>query len=1091
MAMHRYMRRSFLPVLLLAGSALPAVDALAADYSRTEITGYHDDPDDWVLGQTASVKCAGSVPASTACDGDLVSQRTFTAKAQPQTYRSFGKLRQTVGYNADGTVAWVRDGASRQTTLSNWYRGIPRSISYADGSTQSVGVNADGTVASVTDENGFTSRYQYDSMGRLNHVAYPEGDAVAWAPTARTFSVVAGVYGLPSHWRMWERTGSGYSLTHYDAMWRPVVVESYDNADAANTRSIVVNRYDAAGRQVFQSYPVRSLGNWNDAGLKGIRTSYDALGRTLDVVQDSELGALASRTRYLHDASGPYTEVTNPRGQQTRTWFQAFDQPAYDAPVTIRHPAGAFTHITRDPFGKPTVLRRSNSSSPTGGTAALNRSYVYDAQQQLCKQIEPETGATVMAYDAAGNLQWSASGQALPSTTACNTANVPASERVLRAYDARNRLVDLQFPGGNGSQAWTYTPDGLPASVVTWNDGGSNWVTNSYSYNHRRLLAGESQSISDGIATWAFGYGYTANGHLASLVYPGNLTIDYAPNALGQPTRAGNFATGVSYHPSGAIKQFTYGNGLVFSMAENARQLPDRIRSAQGSLVIHDESMDYDQNGNVAAISDALPGHRGDRTMSYDGLDRLTATDSPMFPGGVVYAYDVLDNLKRVKAPGRDHTYHYDGSNRLHNVTNTVGGGAVIGLGYDVRGNLANKSGQAYVFDHGNRLRSATGLESYRYDAEGRRIKATTAGGVPIYSVYGKGGQLLFQRDERVARRFEFIYLGNTLIGTRRRPIGATTEELLYYHTDVLGSNVAITNPARQVAQRSEYEPYGKVLNRATNNRPGFTGHVEDAATGLTYMQQRYYDPMIPRFLSVDPVTAYSNPVGAFNRYAYAFNNPYKFTDPDGRFGCAASRIKSVCESHGMASTSLRSPLDTGVNQQSGSPARSASNSPQSTPPTDAGSSGQSAASAVRTVADANGMIAGTRQNHLAYGGMWRGSNGKLYSESWGGNQHTGARSAVLQEAHGLRVAGQGLFLVSSGISLYEGAGALQRGDGFGVTKAGVDIGWGAAATFGGPVGLVGGSVYTGTSLLITIPTVRQHTVEPVTDGMCWASGNC
>lgn len=56
-----------------------------------------------------------------------------------------------------------------------------------------------------------------------------------------------------------------------------------------------------------------------------------------------------------------------------------------------------------------------------------------------------------------------------------------------------------------------------------------------------------------------------------------------------------------------------------------------------------------------------------------------------------------------------------------------------------------------------------------------------------------------------------------------------------------------------------------------------------DAASGLTYMQQRYYDPQIGRFLSVDPVTAYSNPVGAFNRYWYASNNPYKFVDPDGR----------------------------------------------------------------------------------------------------------------------------------------------------------------------------------------------------------------
>ena len=46
---------------------------------------------------------------------------------------------------------------------------------------------------------------------------------------------------------------------------------------------------------------------------------------------------------------------------------------------------------------------------------------------------------------------------------------------------------------------------------------------------------------------------------------------------------------------------------------------------------------------------------------------------------------------------------------------------------------------------------------------------------------------------------------------------------------------------------------------------------------------QRYYDPTISRFLSVDPVTAHSGTGANFNRYWYANNNPYRFTDPDGR----------------------------------------------------------------------------------------------------------------------------------------------------------------------------------------------------------------
>lgn len=104
-----------------------------------------------------------------------------------------------------------------------------------------------------------------------------------------------------------------------------------------------------------------------------------------------------------------------------------------------------------------------------------------------------------------------------------------------------------------------------------------------------------------------------------------------------------------------------------------------------------------------------------------------------------------------------------------------------------------------------------------------------------------------------------------------------------YIHTDALGTPVAVTNSAGAVIERSVYEPYGQLINRPLSDGPGFTGHVQDAATGLTYMQQRYYDPGIGRFLSIDPVTAYGGDTRYFNRYWYAAGNPYKYTDPDGR----------------------------------------------------------------------------------------------------------------------------------------------------------------------------------------------------------------
>jgi RHS repeat-associated protein len=118
-------------------------------------------------------------------------------------------------------------------------------------------------------------------------------------------------------------------------------------------------------------------------------------------------------------------------------------------------------------------------------------------------------------------------------------------------------------------------------------------------------------------------------------------------------------------------------------------------------------------------------------------------------------------------------------------------------------------------------------------------------------------------------------------------PAAAQTVE--YVHTDALGSVVAVTDANRNIVERREYEPYGYQLTPTLQNGPGYTGHVQDASTGLTYMQQRYYDPLLGRFLSVDPVTMHdTGDARHFNRYGYANNNPYTYNDPDGRWAESA-----------------------------------------------------------------------------------------------------------------------------------------------------------------------------------------------------------
>ena len=89
------------------------------------------------------------------------------------------------------------------------------------------------------------------------------------------------------------------------------------------------------------------------------------------------------------------------------------------------------------------------------------------------------------------------------------------------------------------------------------------------------------------------------------------------------------------------------------------------------------------------------------------------------------------------------------------------------------------------------------------------------------------------------------------------------------------------------------YTPFGEKLNNPSANYDdtGFTGHIEDAASGLTYMQARYYDPRLGRFLSNDPVGFSEGGPAYFNRYMYVANDPINMTDPTGEFGVFGAAV--------------------------------------------------------------------------------------------------------------------------------------------------------------------------------------------------------
>lgn len=875
---------------------------------RVENRTFLDDTARWVIG----------LPASTSVDGipGVLSRTVYhaTSRLPVQEFgpagNATGQLQRTLTWTVGGQLASLTDARGNTTTLSNHYRGVPRSIQFADGATISATVSDRGEILSVTDAIGATTSYQYDLMGRMNRTDYPAGDVVAWHPLVSSFTRVATPeYGIPGgHWRQTITRGTYRKDVYFDALWRPVLEREQDTSNPATLR-FNAKRMDIEGREVFSAYPVASASTW--AGItQGVRTSYDALGRPTSRQQDSEHGVLTTTMAYL---SGFRRMTTDARGHQTTESFWAQGGPSYDHPSLIERPEGQTTEIERNVLGATVRISRASPDR------TIHRRWVYDANQRLCLATEPETGATVSEWDAAGNLAWEARGVPValdldgnPLAVACNRAMAAETLRVQRTYDVRNRLTRVHYPDGSTpSERYEYDAKGKLASatrallvssaVDVWEAPNviRNEGTWSYQYNLRGMITRE-HIVRPGIGQYAFRWQHDAHGNVSAYLDPWTeagaflgLTVNYQPNALGQPTRASDFATNVTYFPNGAIKSFTYGNGAVYAAAQNVRGMLDRAQVTRAGVAIVDDSYDYDAVGNVVALTDIVT-PQGTRTMSYDGLDRLLSAD---YGNGTqeAFTYDVLDNIRSIQRDGQLRTLHYNTANQLSSVTQ-AGPGPVGNYGYNVRGEQTMANTQQRTFDMAGRLVRVTGLGAnphsgqevrYEYDVHGRRV-TQWRDRHPVdvrVSYYTFDGLLRGEADNYTSAQEsrDYVYLGPMLIAKSFASwTGLYPRSTIYLHTDALGSTIAETNHAGTVTRRERHLSYGAPMDGVMDDTAGYTGHQQDPATGLVYMQQRFFDPIQHRFVSYDPIDAVSAPVAHFNRNWYALGNPYSLVDPDG-----------------------------------------------------------------------------------------------------------------------------------------------------------------------------------------------------------------
>jgi len=255
---------------------------------------------------------------------------------------------------------------------------------------------------------------------------------------------------------------------------------------------------------------------------------------------------------------------------------------------------------------------------------------------------------------------------------------------------------------------------------------------------------------------------------------------------------------------------------------------------------------------------------------SYDKLNRLVnGTGTGM---SEIITYSPMGNILSLNRDGVTRLYSYSG-NRLTSTSGAPGSGNYI---YDGNGNTVydGRIGQSFIYNRLNLPSSIPGLNlNYTYDADGNKLTAVRGTAVTNYVSgiqYLAGSIDLIQTEEGIARR------------------NGTSYSYEYNLTDHLG-NVRYTffkNPVNGQIERiqsDDYYPFGLRKSSGSpvslNNKYLYNGkELQEELTQYDF-STRFYDPVIGHFTTIDPL---AEKMTRISPYAYGFNNPIRFTDPDG-----------------------------------------------------------------------------------------------------------------------------------------------------------------------------------------------------------------
>ena len=292
----------------------------------------------------------------------------------------------------------------------------------------------------------------------------------------------------------------------------------------------------------------------------------------------------------------------------------------------------------------------------------------------------------------------------------------------------------------------------------------------------------------------------------------------------------------------------------------------------------YEEALAYDENGNIQSHSDGA----GTRVYSYDDRNRLVEEIIASQNKRCVYEYDDGGNILSKKQYNNttgallntdSYSYTNDKLTAINNMPIT----------YDSYGNPLWYRGNSLTWTRG-RLLSQYGSVSFQYDGDGFRRKKVNGNDTVTY--YYQDGKLLAEKHSNPEKNLTFIYHNSEIVGFLKNSV-----DVYSYQKDALGNVIAIYDATGEKVASYTYDAWGNctigtnVNGIADLNPIRYRCYYYDKEIQLYYLQTRYYDPKIGRFISPDTVE-YLDPesIHGLNLYAYGLNNPVMYVDPSGHF---------------------------------------------------------------------------------------------------------------------------------------------------------------------------------------------------------------